>query len=33
MKRKKEQLTVRMTPHGIDEASETVARWLENAGV
>ena len=33
MKLKKEQKTVCMTSQGIDEASETVGIWLENAGV
>ena len=33
MKRQKEQITVYMTTHGIDKASEAVAAWLEKAGV
>ena len=32
MKRQKEQITVYMTTHGIDKASEAVAAWLEKAG-
>lgn len=33
MKKEKQHASVCLTSHGIDEASETVAAWLEHAGV